>query len=329
MADFEQGVIRRLAQDRRDIERLETQEGVADHGGLTGLGDNDHPQYLLAASYTAADVLAKVKTVDGGGSGLDADLVDGIDSNRIVYGSGDAKTNSRGSISTPLPSGFNEIEGGSGIGAPSGTWYHVITNRHTNTAADYQMQIAGQFFDPNEIYYRVVNNGSYGSWYKLWHSNNDGSGSGLDADTVDGAHYSLFRNAGCVVWRNATQAVGSGFQTVTFTGYINNSGFGSYWDSGTALYASYTGWYFIWGNCGITPTSTDNVGAGIAKNGVTYLFNQQRRPASTLGVNLNVAGAIYMSAGEYLQLSAYSGAGCTIASSVYYSAQLGSIYLGQ
>jgi len=32
---------------------------------------------LPAASYTAADVLAKVKTVDGVGSGLDADLLDG------------------------------------------------------------------------------------------------------------------------------------------------------------------------------------------------------------------------------------------------------------
>ncbi len=32
---------------------------------------------LDASAYTAADVLAKVKTVDGGGSGLDADLLDG------------------------------------------------------------------------------------------------------------------------------------------------------------------------------------------------------------------------------------------------------------
>lgn len=51
-----------------------------DHGDLTGLGDNDHPQYLLATSYTAADVLSKLLTVDGAGSGLDADLLDGISS---------------------------------------------------------------------------------------------------------------------------------------------------------------------------------------------------------------------------------------------------------
>lgn len=32
---------------------------------------------LPAASYTASDVLAKMLTVDGSGSGLDADTVDG------------------------------------------------------------------------------------------------------------------------------------------------------------------------------------------------------------------------------------------------------------
>ena len=35
---------------------------------------------LASSSYTAADVLAKIKTVDGAGSGLDADLLDGISS---------------------------------------------------------------------------------------------------------------------------------------------------------------------------------------------------------------------------------------------------------
>ena len=34
---------------------------------------------LPASSYTAADVLAKIKTVDGSGSGLDADLFKGSD----------------------------------------------------------------------------------------------------------------------------------------------------------------------------------------------------------------------------------------------------------
>lgn len=36
-----------------------------------------HTQYLLDSQYTAADVLAKLLTVDGSGSGLDADLLEG------------------------------------------------------------------------------------------------------------------------------------------------------------------------------------------------------------------------------------------------------------
>lgn len=36
---------------------------------------------LPSATYTPADILTKIKTVDGAGSGLDADLFDGADSN--------------------------------------------------------------------------------------------------------------------------------------------------------------------------------------------------------------------------------------------------------
>lgn len=35
---------------------------------------------VLSSNYTAADVLTKIKTVDGSGSGLDADLLDGLNS---------------------------------------------------------------------------------------------------------------------------------------------------------------------------------------------------------------------------------------------------------
>jgi len=43
--------------------------------------DGQHGSYYLpAASYTAADILTKIKTVDGAGSGLDADLLDGSSS---------------------------------------------------------------------------------------------------------------------------------------------------------------------------------------------------------------------------------------------------------
>ena len=50
---------------------------------------------LDASAYTAADVLAKIKTVDGPGSGLDADLLDGLSSADFMQaGSGYTKSQS-------------------------------------------------------------------------------------------------------------------------------------------------------------------------------------------------------------------------------------------
>lgn len=49
-----------------------------------------HAQYLKETDYTAADVLTKLLTVDGAGSGLDADLLDGLNSAAFLRASGAA-----------------------------------------------------------------------------------------------------------------------------------------------------------------------------------------------------------------------------------------------
>jgi hypothetical protein len=69
MSDFDETVIRRLTALEREVERLRVKErpaggsGVTDHGALTGLADNDHPQYLLTT-----------------GKAADSEKLDGIDS---------------------------------------------------------------------------------------------------------------------------------------------------------------------------------------------------------------------------------------------------------
>jgi hypothetical protein len=63
---FEDAVIQRIKQLEREVERLQKWERpivITDHGALTGLGDNDHPQYLLTT-----------------GKAADSDKLDGIDS---------------------------------------------------------------------------------------------------------------------------------------------------------------------------------------------------------------------------------------------------------
>jgi len=63
---FEDAVIQRIKQLEREVERLQKWERpviITDHGALTGLGDNDHPQYLLTT-----------------GKAADSDKLDGYDS---------------------------------------------------------------------------------------------------------------------------------------------------------------------------------------------------------------------------------------------------------
>lgn len=67
---------------------------------------------LTAASYTAADVLAKLVTVDGSGSGLDADLLDGMNS---------SATNVASTIVARDATGNTALNGLTLAGALSGT----------------------------------------------------------------------------------------------------------------------------------------------------------------------------------------------------------------
>ena len=119
---------------------------------------------------------------DGSGSGLDADTVDGVDSSQIPYGSNSTATTNTNPTAT-LKSGFYDINQ---TNAPTSTWYSYINMRHHNAGGNWGHQIAGSFYSTGDIYNRNISNGTFGSWTKIWNAANDGSGSGLDADTVDG-----------------------------------------------------------------------------------------------------------------------------------------------
>ena len=66
MSDFDEKMMQKLKRLEREVERLQRWERpvvITDHGSLTGLGDNDHPQYLLTT-----------------GKAADSDKLDGYDS---------------------------------------------------------------------------------------------------------------------------------------------------------------------------------------------------------------------------------------------------------
>jgi hypothetical protein len=138
--------------------------------------DGQHGAYYLpAASYTAADVLAKLITVDGSGSGLDADLLDG--QNGSYYTS---LSNQSGVIS---PSQHGNQGGG--------TLHALVDNSGTNgfmawpdkAKLDGIEQNATADQTPAEILTAI--------------KTVDGSTSGLDADLLDGqdgAYYLALAN---------------------------------------------------------------------------------------------------------------------------------------
>ena len=70
MSNFDEKTVDRIKRLEREVERLQVKERpivITDHGNLTGLGDNDHPQYLLTTAKAA-----------------DSDKLDGKDSTDFV-----------------------------------------------------------------------------------------------------------------------------------------------------------------------------------------------------------------------------------------------------
>ena len=168
-------------------------------GGLTQknftTADNtklDGIETAATADQTAAQLLTAIKTVDGTGTGLDADLLDG------VQGSGYALAHSHPYLPTTTPTKLTNINTlgneskiipwhASTVGRPAASQSNEY-GAGIQLAYDgsFASQIAHDFHEDN-LYYRKLTLGTdSGTWNKVWSNSNDGSGSGLDADTLDG-----------------------------------------------------------------------------------------------------------------------------------------------
>lgn len=135
-------------------------------------------------------------------------------------------------ITTRTPDGFWQTDTATiaeGWPADAG-WYHLLSATHNNMTNYFSMQFAGDFYNSNNIFYRTTNNVGTAGWNRLWHTGNDGAGSGLDADTVDGLQASNFSRVNAAdidqwqsfrVINNAKATAADGL----FIGYSNaNSG---------------------------------------------------------------------------------------------------------
>jgi len=164
--------------------------------------------YLDASSYSASDVLTKLKTVDGASSGLDADLLDGQHGTyyRDLANSTGTLPNAR---LTGLYDGFTlsttsvKITGSNWTSALSveGTAPSIYFKQTDANPSAYIGINGGAFYILNDAdgdgvydlppYPFTMNLDGSGMTYggsTVWTAGNDGAASGLDADLLDGQH---------------------------------------------------------------------------------------------------------------------------------------------
>lgn len=124
-------------------------------------------------------------TNDGASSGLDADLLDGIDSTGFIREFGTSPEANLNSI--PLTSGkyrWNSTSNGRPADSQANEYGTLLNLQYDTT---FSTQIAHDI-DQDNLYLRTLNAGTDTgtAWKKFWTDANDGASSGLDADLLDG-----------------------------------------------------------------------------------------------------------------------------------------------
>ena len=126
---------------------------------------------------------------DGSGSGLDADLLDGIQGADYFKKQNDIG----GSVDLNTLTTDGYYHQNANANAASGSNYPAAAAGMLSVVSDGSMvyQTYHQY-NGNAYYHRSYYNGTWYAWRKVWQDGNDGSGSGLDADTVDGIQGASF-----------------------------------------------------------------------------------------------------------------------------------------
>jgi hypothetical protein len=170
-----------------------------DYAGYFGLDGTANDLFWGGWSRGAAKYKIWHAANDGSGSGLDADLLDGKHRpNNFGNSSGQSTYITNANLDTGYnvvgASVFYPAGGGSITGDPtashSGNGYLFTMGMGDNSGRG--AQILASSGGNQEFYFRTKVDAGYQAWRKVWHDANDGSGSGLDADTVDGIQASSF-----------------------------------------------------------------------------------------------------------------------------------------
>lgn len=177
-----------------------------------------------------AQAVTFISSADGAGSGLDADKVDGLEAASFIRSDADdtfsgeltsTKTNGavikfdNGESMITVHDGYGNFNIKSGVNEShtiiAGNGGSHIEMSHTGSITiAVSTQTEGNAF-ADDVYIQVNSSGVTINGNTVWHAGNDGAGSGLDADKLDGLSSASF------VKTSGTQTVGG---TKTFTGKV-------------------------------------------------------------------------------------------------------------
>ena len=198
---------------------------------------------------------------DGSGSGLDADTVDGIQGASLLRS--DAADTASGALT--FTGNINQTSGtfishGSQVSSLTTAWQAAGTSKsrgllpfrfqngatgqpesgdnahwglniyaHSGSSGNYPYGTQLSAGSTQNLWHRWWANGTAQAWRKIWDTANDGSGSGLDADLLDGQQgsYYLPSNTTRAAITNSTWAGTSGYPGYTFSGGNSRFGFSS------------------------------------------------------------------------------------------------------
>jgi hypothetical protein len=187
----------------------------ADHTKLNGI------EASATADQTAAQILTAIKTVDGAGSGLDADLLDGATSSVFLKSPSNVSgwlTNDRN---------FRVRSGGTAAGflmeESDGTFGFQI---YGDSGQYGFLDAAWGNWDIQKVVNSTFKVDEGSGLVRVWNAGNDGSGSGLDADLLDGLQLHTGRNheANKVVRTNSNGYIDAGWINTTSgdSGIVND-----------------------------------------------------------------------------------------------------------
>jgi hypothetical protein len=254
-----------------DVSGSMTFDGTADKNIVVTIADDSHNHTIANVDGLQTALNGKLSTTD---KAADADKLDNIDSSRFVYGtSGYATSNGRTDLNGLTKTGHYWAS--SATNKPStenGSLIHVNHDGSTN----YATQIFNSHDGSLNSYIRAKHAGSWNSWQKIWTDTNDGSGSGLDADTVDGKHASELGGLAGEIKAIASNLTGS--YSIPASGVVDANGY-MYCD-GSAIPASHT----LSGN---TPNLTDgrflrgSTSAGSTGGSDSFTLSSSELPSHT------------------------------------------------